>query len=64
MPNIKKQVYDNIVNKLKQEINALEYKRNSNKWKIKSLAEEQTKLKQEQTALVNLIREVEIKKGK
>ena len=62
--NIKKEIYNNLVNRLKSDIINLQYKRNHNRYEIKRLAEEQVSIRQEQTALVDLIREVEFKKGK
>lgn len=59
MPNIKKLTYQRIVNKLKDEIINLNRKRYHNKWEIKKLAERQQDIKKEQTALVDLIRDIE-----
>lgn len=59
---IKKETYEKLVDKLKRDIIVLERKRNSNRYTINKLAEEQVSIKQEQTILVDTIRSLEIKK--
>lgn len=59
--NIKKEIYNTLVDRLKSDIWELQRKRNNNKYEIKKLAKEQVRIRQEQTVLVDLIRTVENK---
>jgi hypothetical protein len=56
--NIRKEVYERIVNTLFDEKNKVNRKINANKYTIKRLSEEQTILKAERKKIYNMIREL------
>lgn len=56
---VKKQIYEALVRRVKDEILELQGKRIRNRYAIKKLAKEQREIQKQQTEMVNVIRELE-----
>ena len=62
MVNIKKAVYDRILEMYQRELLDVEYKIRNNKYRFKELTDEQTTLKRERVRINQLIRDISPKK--
>ena len=61
MTNIKKQVYNDIIRHMENDLSAAQRAIVRNKYELKKLAETQTKLKRSRGILVSLIRDIKEK---